>query len=148
MLVRAMDNRLPTAYTPTMRLATRISLVVLLGVNVLLAQENVAERENINTAISDGIRLLEAREYTEFLKRYVAPADLERLIKTTSLEDFSREFSGSKASRLLEVLKLIQGKKPDADSSGTSATFQLQSPIGGKSSITFVRIEKNWYIQN
>lgn len=105
-------------------------------------------REQLDTAIPEAIRLLEAKEHKTFLKDFVAPADLERITKNIPLDQLAERFGTDKADVLLGVLKSIKGAQPTLDAAKTRATFKLKEPIGGKEDIRWVKVEKNWYIEN
>ena len=105
-------------------------------------------RENLNTAIPEAIRLLEAKEYKAFLKSFVIPDDFKRITATKSLEEFAKAFGERKGLKLLKVCKVIKDAKPTLDDTGTKATFAIKEVLAGKKSITFVKVKKHWYIQN
>jgi len=126
-----------------------ISSLVMSFVTPAVAQDVKPEsREALETAIPEGIRLLEAKEYKVFVEIFVPPADLKRIVEGSSLEEFAKKFGERKAPRLLEILKEIKGTKPSLDESGTKATFALKEEKDGKKSITFVKVDKYWYIKN
>ena len=126
-----------------------ISLLVFSFVSPVVGQDVKPEsREALETAIPEGIRLLEAKKYKVFVEIFVPPADLKKIRERTSLEELAKSFGERKAPILLEVLKEIKGTKPSLDDTGTKATFALKEKTGGKKSITFVKIEKYWYITN
>lgn len=126
-----------------------ISSLVISFVTPVVAQDVKPEsREALETAIPEGIRLLEAKEYKVFVEIFVPPADLKKIIEGTSLEEFAKKFGERKAPRLLEVFEEIKGTNPSLDDSGTKATFALKEEKDGKKSITFVKVDKYWYIKN
>jgi hypothetical protein len=104
--------------------------------------------ETLETAIPEGIRLLEAKEYKVFVESFVIPSELKKIAAGTSLEEFAKTFGERKATRLLEVLQEIKDADPTLDETGTKATFALKEEEVGKESITFIKVEKRWYIQN
>ena len=125
------------------------STLVFSFVAPVVAQDVKPEsRQALETAIPEGLRLLEAKEYKAFVEVFVAPADLKKITERTSLEEFAKDFGDRKAPLLLEVLKEIKGTKPSLDDNGTKATFALKEERDGKKSITFVKIDKYWYIKN
>jgi hypothetical protein len=64
------------------------------------------------------------------------------------LEEFPKQFGEHFAPRLLEILRAIKDTKPTMESDGKRATYEFRKEIDGKKSITFVKVEKYWYIQN
>ena len=105
-------------------------------------------RENLNTAIPEAIRLLEAKEYKAFLKSFMTPDDFKKLTATESLEKYAKAWGERKGLILLKFCKVIKDAKPTLDDTGTKATFTIKEAIAGKKSITFVKVEKHWCIRN
>jgi hypothetical protein len=132
----------------SIRLLLISSLVISLVTPAVAQDVKPESREALETAIPEGIRLLEAKEYKVFVEIFVPPADLKKIIEGSSLEEFAKKFGERKAPRLLEILKEIKGTKPSLDDNGTEATFSLKEEKDGKKSITFVKIDKYWYIKN
>jgi len=116
----------------------------------LCAEDAKAEaREKLDTAIAEGIRLLEAKSHEAFLRAFVAPADFKKITDKQPLADFATKFAEKKAAQLLDTLKAIKDAKPKLEENDTRATFDLPKELGGsKETITFVKIDKYWYIQN
>jgi hypothetical protein len=122
--------------------------VCLLALLVAVPQRGPARpdpREQLTTAIAEGIRLLEAKEYKAFVMTFV-PA--EELKKRGDIDAFVEKFAGPRASQLLAALKEIQTATPVMDESGTKATFALQAAGGRPNSLRFERIGGYWYIAN
>ncbi len=105
-------------------------------------------REKVETAIPEGIRLLEAKEYAVFLKAFVPPELLGRLTEKTTLEEFAKQFSEQKGPRLLKALQSIKGTKPLLSDDGLKATFKPKDDTGKERTLVFVKIGKYWYIGN
>ena len=115
----------------------------------LFGQEKKADpRESLETAIPEAIRLLEAKDYRSLLKAFVAPEDLKKFSERGGFEDFVTKFSSRKAPSLLATLNSIKGIKPTLKDEDRTAVFEFKEPIQGKTSITFVKIDKYWYLQN
>lgn len=116
---------------------------------VCVGQEPKTEfREELKTAIPEGIRMLEAKEYVPFLKAFVPPEVLKKIIGNGTVEEFAARFGMGKADPLLNVLKQINGQEPEMKENGTKAIFKIKEPVNGKEEITFSKIEKFWYIEN
>ena len=130
------------------RLLLISSLVFSFGIPVISQDVKPESREALETAIPEGIRLLEAKEYEAFVEIFVPPADLKKITEGTSLEKFAKRFGERKAPRLLEIFKEIKGTKPSLDDNGTKATFALKEEKDGKKAITFVKVDKYWYLKN
>ena len=105
-------------------------------------------REKLETAITEAIRLLEAKEYATVLKNFVTPDDLKAITEKIPLDELAKQFGEGKADRLLKVLKSIEDVKPTFDKEGKTATFKLKAEADGKKTISWVKIGKYWYIQD
>ena len=104
--------------------------------------------EKLDTAIPEGIQLLEKKEYVKFLSNFVTPSDLVEIKKTMKLEDLGKMFGGSRGADMLKAFKEIEKAKPELSDDGKNATYKLKVPIGNKDQITFVKIKKLWHIKN
>jgi hypothetical protein len=125
------------------------ALAAVVGFAALVtAQAKADPREKLETAIPKAIRLLEAKEYETFLKTFIAPDDFKKVTKDVSLEEFAMRFGKDHAATLLQVLKAVKGTKPTLDPDGTKATFKHDIKGAPKDSITFVKVDNFWYIQN
>ncbi len=105
-------------------------------------------RAELDTAITHAIKLLEAEDYQAFLKLYVEPEVLERITKTTPLKEFAERFAEGKATGILKVLKVVQGKKPTFNSEKTEATLKHGLQGFPSDQLTFVKVNGLWHIQN
>jgi hypothetical protein len=106
-------------------------------------------RTSVETAIPEGIRLLEAKDYATFLRLFVPPDVLKELSAAESFEGFAKTFGeDGKATAVLAALKSIRGTKPAIDGDGRRATFTLKVPTEGKTTITFIKIGEFWYISD
>lgn len=102
-------------------------------------------REKLDTAIAEGIRLLETKDYVKFLSTFVPPEVLAARGK--SIEEFAAEFSQGRAVEALAALKYIQSSKPAMSADGTSAFYEISPPPErGPRSMTWSKIGKYWYI--
>jgi hypothetical protein len=128
--------------------STAAFLWLLALVGLAVADSDVDPREKLETAVPEGIRLLEAKDYSTFLKNFVPPDDLKKYTENSSFDEFAKQFGETKAPRLLQVMKAIKEVKPTVDPSGMKATYELQEPIAGKKTITWLKIDKHWYIKN
>ena len=120
--------------------------ILLLASTGLAADSKTDPREKLETAIPEGIRLLEAKDYATFLKTFVAPDDFKRITAEASLDEFVKKFSERKAADLLQALKSIKDAKPTLDPAGKKASYDLTERIGGHRTLTFVKVDKHWYI--
>jgi hypothetical protein len=132
----------------TVRASTAVFLWLPAVISLATADSKADPREKLETAVPEGVRLLEAKDYSTFLKNFITPDDLKKITEKAALDEFSKQFGENKAPRLLQVLKSIRDAKPTLDPSGKKATYELKEPIDGKKTITWVKVDKHWYIQN
>ncbi len=104
-------------------------------------------RENLDTAIAEGIRLLEAEDYTGFFMTFAPPALIKEMTESGELDDILERFVEGKAAGALEDLKQIKGTTSTLSPDGKEATFRLPSAPWGDT-ITFIKVGKYWYISN
>lgn len=127
-----------------------VTFLWLLAAGGLVAADSKADpRENLETALPEAIRRLEAKEYTSFLRDFVSPDDLKGITEQGPLDEFAKAFGEGKAAQLLQVLKSIVDAKPTLNESGNEATYELKdAPSDSKKTITWMKIGEFWYIQN
>ena len=119
------------------------------ALSVAIAEEGKAEpRENLETAIPEAIRLLEAKEYVTFLTNFVNPDDFKRFTEGTTVEAFAKHFAEGNADVLLKALQSIKEAKPTMENDGKRAVYDLKEKINGRDKLAFVKVEKYWYIEN
>jgi hypothetical protein len=106
------------------------------------------EPEELPAAIAAAIRRLEAKEYETFLRDFVNPDDLKKVTEKTDLAKLATQFKGEKADRLLRILKSIKDATPKFEKDGELAVFPVKVEGAPKNSITFVKVDKFWYIKN
>ncbi|HMP02115.1 MAG TPA: hypothetical protein PKD86_04820 [Gemmatales bacterium] len=114
-------------------------------------QDKEAWRENIDTAIEEGIRLLEAKEYVTFVKSFISPKELEQVKQEMSWEELASRFErDGNAATLLKVFKAIKGQKPEqTEDDGRKMRFAVPKELKApRSDIVFVKIGKYWYLSN
>jgi hypothetical protein len=118
-----------------------------LAVNVIGQEAKPDPRENLETAIPEAIRLLEAKDYLALIKHFVHPDDLKKLEEQgKSPEKLAEQFGEKKAERLHAVLKEIKDKKPELNDDGSQAVFKVDDKPGGV--IRFHKSGKLWCIRN
>jgi hypothetical protein len=127
----------------------------LLGVALLVVVSSASARapdprEKLDTAIPEAIRLLEKKQYKEFLKTFLAPDDLKEATKEVTLDRLAEQFGKKKAAALLKALKQIKGTKPVKEKDENVVTYRLKDKTEdlAKDSITFVKVGEYWYLRN
>jgi hypothetical protein len=105
-------------------------------------------REKPETAIAECVRLLEAKEYKSFLQEFTPPATLALLLSmpNTTIEDLAKEVGEKTSADVLQALMAVKDVKPEMSSDGQKATFKLKEPVGGRDSLSLVKIGKFWYM--
>ena len=104
--------------------------------------------ESLKAAIGEGIRLLENKENTTFLEKFMVPEEIESELRGRSIAEFADSFGRSNAPDLLDALKTIQDATPTISADGLKADYQVEEGIAGEDHITFVRIDDQWRIPN
>ncbi|MFO0814319.1 MAG: hypothetical protein U0796_13925 [Gemmatales bacterium] len=112
------------------------------------ADDKQTWREKLETAIPEGIRMLEAKEYVPFIKAMVEPDQLAKLTENGTVEEFAERFAKRKAADLLKVLKDIKGRTPSMEENGTVASYEVNVEGFSKKAIKFRKVDKYWYIVN
>lgn len=124
---------------------------VLLALTLVTPQPQAAAkadpRENLDSAIGEAIRLLEAKDYAAFLKTFIEPTMLAS--RRDSFEAFAASFAGERADRLLATLKHLRTLKPAMNTDATIATYQPDPNAGvGTRPVRWEKTGKYWYIAN
>jgi hypothetical protein len=128
-----------------------LMLAVVFALPVATATQNPDPRTNVETAVTEAIRLLEAKEYVKFIAAFVPPDDLKRITaQGTSVEQFAQAMAdGPRAGLLLSALKSVKDATPTFDSEGKTATYKLKEPVmGARDTLVFVKIDGFWYLRN
>ena len=130
--------------------ATWLAVTLLAGIARAEDKTKADPREKLETAVPEAIRLLEKKEYKTFLKQFVSPKALERMLKDEelTLEELAAKFAVKKTDPLLDVLKAIEKVKPTLQDDGKTAKFYLPKPGIVNMSIKFYKVGKYWYIGN
>jgi hypothetical protein len=111
---------------------------------------NADPREKLSTLIPEAIRILEAKEYSIFLKNFVSPTEFRELILKTGLDQsaFARQFGDKRAPQLLLILKSLSDAKLTLDPIGMIVTYELPESVGRRNTLSFQKIVKYWYMLN
>ncbi len=111
-------------------------------------------RGDPTSAVSEAARLLQIRDYADFVREFVPPDslqnDLDRGMTVNQLvQEFEKGFNGDgknpSQAHLLEVLQILQGRTPTLDAKGEQATFTLDPPVAGWGGVNLVKINGLWY---
>ena len=129
-----------------------VCLFLFVGVGLVSAEDKKDDkpdpREKLETAIPEAIRLLEKKEHVELLKKFVSPEELKNITKSQTIEELAEGFGGKKAEEVLQALKQLKDVKPKLSDDDKKAVYTLKEAVGSKETITFIKVEKYWYIKN
>lgn len=125
---------------------TALMLTLLVGAQAP-APAKADPRENLDTAITEAIRLLEKKDYAAFLTTFSEPGRMAK--RRDSIQEFAAEFGRERAALVLDMLKHIQKAKPTMSENGTVATFAIDPKLtGGRDNVRWRKTERYWYIDN
>ncbi|MEZ0299834.1 MAG: hypothetical protein ACAI35_25545 [Candidatus Methylacidiphilales bacterium] len=118
------------------------------------ASAPVGERADVQGTIKLCIAALEAEkpDYAAFIAEFADPQSVIRLKeKKDKFEKAAAEFGKSKATSLLKILKSVSGKEP-SKVDGDTVTFDFNpvgiEGIGGKSKVSFRKVDGKYYLMN
>ncbi len=134
-----------------MKMCLLLAAVVLASASPAFAdgeKKKADSREKLETAIPDAIKMLKEKKYAEFLKKFAAPDDLERILKRVAIDEFAKKFGERKAEDLLKMLNAVKDVKPEFNDDKTEATYSVDKKINRRGKITFKKVRKFWYIKN
>jgi hypothetical protein len=107
-------------------------------------------RREPGTAIEEAIRLLEGREYVEFVKAFIRPSELaEMMTKYGTIEEVAKEFAkNDRPAKMLDVLKAASAMTPTLTAEGTRADYRFEKPVGGANRLSMAKIDGYWFIRD
>ena len=127
---------------------TATVLVMALLTAVLFLVQPAARAANVTPLdlaieINKGIAMLEAKQYVEFLDRFIHPNEKDSILENVSIEKFARDFGKEKAADLLQALKTTKRTYPIMSTDGQTASYNIQPRP-----LVFGKIDGLWYILN
>lgn len=125
-----------------------LSVLTLVLASVMVHAQDNTWQEKLETAIPEGIKLLEAKNYIAFIKAFIEPSYLNVNSEKEALDDLAKKFAEKKGPQLLLVLKNIQGRTPTLEEDNTKATYEVNVEGAAKKTITFRKHGKTWHIAN
>jgi hypothetical protein len=129
--------------------ASIVCAASLLIATCLFAEDKKPDpRGALETAIPEGIRLLEAKEYKPFIEKFALPEHLAKMKERGDFDEVVERFGKQDAPDLLGALKSIKDAKPTLDKEGNEATYELKRPVRDKKVIKFKKVDKLWYLNN
>ena len=106
-------------------------------------------RTDIKTAVPEAIRLLETKDYANFVKQFMPPSQLSQMpIPVDQLVAMMTADPGAAAQfqTMIDTLKRIQGLAPTMSADGNKATFTLDPPIANEKQVSLVKENGLWYL--
>ena len=128
-------------------LSTAITLAMVMFAPMVQAVQTPHPRTQPESAVKEGIRLLEASKYAEFLKTFARPSELEELTAKRSIDDVAAEFGEKRAADLLAALRAADKMKPTLSAEGTRAEYTFEKPFGRERRISMAKIGDVWYFR-
>jgi hypothetical protein len=129
--------------------AFSLAVISATAVAVNAAEDNTKAQASVKKAVEEGIKLLEAKDYATFLKKFVKPDDLDKILKQMpSFEKFAEMYGKNKADDMLRIFKHIKDATPTFGDDGKQATYSFEFPGISKKAITFKKVEDRWCVEN
>jgi hypothetical protein len=108
-------------------------------------------RENVETTVVEGLRLLESKDYRRFLQEYFPPEWVKaKMAEPGGLNAWVDVFVAHSLGNVLQHLKQASTIKPIYDEAKTTAIFTLTIQDGNESFVKnyrMVKIGRYWYIE-
>ena len=124
---------------------TVLTLALSMTAGITAPPQSAAGRESVEKTIAEAIRVLEAKDYRQFLSEFVLPKNLEAVAGTPeAFEQLVKELP-VRSGKFLFALKDAQGRAPIYDAAKTTATFP---PAGGEPGLKLTKLDRRWYIAN
>jgi hypothetical protein len=104
-------------------------------------------RRDPATALKEGVRLLEGKHYTEFVRKCILPEEQEGAIsRFGSIENAVRELDRSGWFVLaLKAFRAAMMAQPTFNDDGTRANYAFEAPINGERRLQLRKIDGLWY---
>jgi hypothetical protein len=102
---------------------------------------------DVAASVQEAIRLLKNQRHLEFIKTFMPPLEVERLVaKFGTLEKLAGEFGkDDRPAILLRALEAAAKLEPAFSEGGTVATFTFTTPVGRERGVTLRKIGDRWY---
>jgi hypothetical protein len=128
-----------------------VMLFAIVSTGLLQTPAQAADpRREPATAIAEGIRLLEAKDYVTFVKTCFRPSEVEELTKKFgTVEDVAKALEkAGKPAQLLEVLKAASTLTPTLNATGTRADYKFEKPVAGANRLSLAKVGDLWYLRD
>lgn len=130
-------------------LVVMLVIACLFGVAIAEEAKKADPRSTPETALTEAVRLLEAKDYVNMIKNFFPPEDLKQVLaQGSTMEQFALDFGKNGAPRMLNVLKGIKDVKPEVISDA-KVLFKVPDGVDKEiRAVQFIKIEGLWYIAN
>ncbi len=128
-----------------------MKLIVMLAVLVTWAdtkEPTVDPPAELTAAVDNALDLLVKKDYERYLKEFAHPEDLEKILKTRTMDELVRLLSKGKAEKMIVALKQVKQEKPVLKDSGSVAEYSVDVPNQAKTKMIFAKVGKRWYLRN
>lgn len=130
-----------------LRLGASLLLSLVIATSALAQAPPADTRRDLNAAIPEMIRLLEAKSYAPFIRSYMPPEQQRDLASAGKLEDVVKKLNPEIFAIMLRQLKGTRGITPTQNADGSQMKFTFAKPIDGSSQVTFIKLGEFWYIK-
>ena len=134
-----------------------LAFMLALGIIGLTACKNSATtskssdpRTNPETAVTDMIRLLEQKDYKQFIEHYFDPETLQRILGMYSMDEFVENFASKDSKnvdKILSALKMAEKISPELNDDKTEARYPKDQINAGRD-ILLGKVGEYWYLKN
>jgi hypothetical protein len=102
----------------------------------------------LTAAIDTALDLLAKKDYEQYLKEFAHPEDLEKILKTRTMDELVRLLAKGKAEKTITALKQVKDKKPVMKDSDSIAEYSVEVPNQAKTKMIFAKVGERWYLRN
>jgi hypothetical protein len=130
---------------------TRALTATSLAVLSLAPQAPQADpKKQVMTVVEDSIALITEKKHVEMFKKYLWPAELERLIAKFGTVEAAAEamVKTERMAILLKVLQTAAKLEPSFEQGGTIARFRFDAPIGRDAGLKLEKAGGRWYLRD
>ncbi len=119
-------------------------------------------QQDLDACIAQTLKILEAKDIPGLIKTLMPPDEIQKMIasgQAASVEDIAAQFSqmpdlDERLAQLQQTLESVKDQTPEFNADGTQATYTpgassgvYNSPGGSSGTITFIKVDGNWYLR-
>ena len=102
----------------------------------------------LTSAIDNALDLLAKKDYEQYLKQFAHPEDLEKILKTRTMDELVRLLAKGKAEKMIAALKQVKQEKPVLKDSDSVAEYSVDVANQAKTTMIFAKVGERWYLRN